>query len=151
MILNTHENRELLIDTLCEVFSLTRKVLMSRSRLRHVVMARAIGYKVGRDIFGMTLTACAELFRAHNSPLRNHTTVMHSIENLNDLASVGDEVVIGMTNEVMKKMELMAKKGLVVIVHVHPDDLMELTGKLQKWNYEYEVADKGVNLTEVKN
>jgi len=146
MILNTKENRELLVDTLCQTFSITRAKLMSRTRERHTVMARAIGYKVARDIFGMTFSASARLFEASNGKVRHHTTVIHAIENLNDLASVGDEIVISMTNEVMRKLDQMASKGITVTIDVHPDQLVELTSKLSKWGHDFQVHDNGVNL-----
>jgi hypothetical protein len=51
-----------------------------------------------------------------------------------------------MTNEVLRRLDQTAKKGVRVIIEVHPDNLVLLGARLDKWGYEYEVIEDGVTL-----
>ena len=146
MILNTQENRELLVETLCQTFGITKAKIMSKTREREPVMARAVGYKIAKEKFGMTLREISAIFPTGKNTMRHHTTIIHSLQSLNDLASVGDELVIGTTNEVLRRLDQTAKKGVRVIIEVHPDNLVLLGARLDKWGYEYEVIEDGVTL-----
>lgn len=148
MITNTHTNRELLLDTLCEVFDLDRNKLMAKARQREVVMARGIGYKIAREQMGMTYQAISRLFTATGKQCREHTTIMHSIKNLNDLASVGDDVVIGSISKVLEKLNVLANGGISVVVDTDLEGLAKLTAILYMHEYKYTVIDGVTSLTD---
>ena len=148
MITNTHTNRQLLIDTLCEVFEMTRDRIMAKARQRDVVMARAVGYKIAREQMGLTYNAISKLFSKDGKPNKHHTTIMHSIQNLNDLASIGDDVAIGSINTVMHKLNLMAKGGISVVVETDAEQLIKLTAILYMHDYKYTVVDSVTSLTD---
>ena len=148
MITNTHTNRELLLDTLCDVFDLTREKLTANDRHRHVVQARAIGYKIAREQMGMTFTNIARLFSKPGKPGKHHTTIMHAIENLNGLASVGDDVAIGSVNKVLTKLNMLANGGISVVVETDLEHLTKLTAILYMHDYKYTVVDGVTSLTD---
>lgn len=148
MITNTHTNRQLLIDTLCEVFEMTRDRIMAKARQRDVVMARAVGYKIAREQMGLTYNAISKLFSKDGKPKKHHTTIMHSIQNLNDLASIGDDVAIGSINTVMHKLNLVAKGGISVVVETDAEQLIKLTAILYMHDYKYTVVDGVTSLTD---
>lgn len=148
MITNTHTNRELLIDTLCEIFDLTREKLTANDRHRHVVQARAIGYKIAREHMGMTFNDISRLFSKPGKSCKHHTTIMHAIENLNDLASVGDDVAIGSVNKVLSKLNMMANGGISVVVETDLENLTKLTAILYMHDYKYTVIDGVTSLAD---
>ncbi len=148
MITNTHTNRELLLDTLCEVFELTKERLTAKDRHRDVVQARAIGYKIAREHMGMTYNEISKLFCKEGKARRHHTTIMHAIENLNGLASVGDDIAIGSVNAVLSKLNLVAKGGLSVVIETDQEGLTKLMAILYMHDYKYKVVDGVTSLTD---
>jgi hypothetical protein len=148
MITNTHTNRQLLVDTLCEVFEMTRDRIMAKARQRDVVMARAVGYKIAREQMGLTYNAISKLFSKDGKPNKHHTTIMHSIQNLNDLASIGDDVAIGSINAVLSKLNLAAKGGLSVVIETDQEGLTKLMAILYMHDYKYTVVDGVTSLTD---
>ena len=148
MITNTHTNRQLLVDTLCEVFEMTRDRIMAKARQRDVVMARAVGYKIAREQMGLTYNAISKLFSKDGKPNKHHTTIMHSIQNLNDLASIGDDVAIGSVNAVLSKLNLAAKGGLSGVIETDQEGLIKLTAILYMHDYKYTVVDGVTSLTD---
>jgi len=148
MITNTHTNRELLLDTLCDVFDLTREKLTANDRHRHVVQARAIGYKIAREQMGMTFSDIARLFSKPGKAGKHHTTIIHSIQNLNGLASVGDDVAIGSVNKVLSKLNLLANSGISVVVETEPEFLTKLSAILYMHGFKYTVIDGVTSFTD---
>jgi len=148
MITNTHTNRELLIDTLCEVFDLTREKLMSKNRHRELVQARAVGYKIAREHMGMTFSAISRLFCPLGKFSKHHTTIMHAIENLNGLASVGDDIAIGSVNKVLSKLNMLANGAISVVIETDIENLTKLTAILYMHDYKYTVIDGVTSLTD---
>jgi hypothetical protein len=148
MITNTHTNRELLLDTLCEVFELTKDRLTAKDRHRDVVQARAVGYKIAREKMGMTFAEIARLFCKPGKPAKHHTTIMHAIENLNGLASIGDDIAIGSVNAVLSKLNLAAKGGMSVVIEVDAEQLTKLMAILYMHDYKYTVVDGVTSLTD---
>jgi hypothetical protein len=148
MITNTHTNRQLLVDTLCEVFEMTRDRIMAKARQRDVVMARAVGYKIAREQMGLTYNAISKLFSKDGKPNKHHTTIMHSIQNLNDLVSIGDDVSIGSVNAVLSKLNLAAKGGLSVVIETDQEGLTKLMAILYMHDYKYTVVDGVTSLTD---
>ena len=90
---NTRKNRQMVMDAICHVYEISEDRLCTRTRVREVVSARQMYYKVAREYLGMTYTAIAASLRNEHKPY-DHTTVMHSIRLLNDLISIGDKEVI---------------------------------------------------------
>lgn len=68
-----------IIETVCEHFKLKLKDLESRSRVRELVFARHIIFYLIRKHTKMSLKSAGELFD------RDHTTVIHSVDTLNNL------------------------------------------------------------------
>lgn len=70
---------EKIIETVCEHFSLTEKQVQGRDRFKEYVYARHIIFYLLRKNTKMTLKSAGELLH------RDHTTVIHSVETLNNL------------------------------------------------------------------
>jgi chromosomal replication initiator protein len=70
---------ERIIETVCEHFKLNLKDLQGRSRVRERVFARHIIFYLLRKHTKMSLKSAGDLFG------RDHTTVIHSIDTLNNL------------------------------------------------------------------
>jgi chromosomal replication initiator protein len=70
---------ERIIEAVCEHFKLSLKGLQGRSRVREFVYARHIIFYLLRKHTKMSLKSAGELFG------RDHTTVIHSVDTLNNL------------------------------------------------------------------
>lgn len=70
---------EKIVETVCEHFKLTVKEVNSRKRFKELVYARHIIFYLLRKHTKMSLKSSGELFG------RDHTTVIHSVETLNNL------------------------------------------------------------------
>jgi chromosomal replication initiator protein len=93
---------EKIIETVCEHFKLTFKDLQSRSRVREFVYARHIIFYLIRKHTKMSLKSSGEMFG------RDHTTVIHSVETLNNLMYTEYDV----RSEVERLEEIVKTKAL---------------------------------------
>lgn len=75
-----------IIEIVCDHFKLAVKEVQSRSRVREFVYARNIIFYLLRKHTKMSLKSSGELFG------RDHTTVIHGIETLNNLMYTDTDV-----------------------------------------------------------
>lgn len=70
---------EKIIEIVCDYFNLTHEALKGKCRSKELVHARHVIFYFIRRHTSMTLKSTGQLFN------RDHTTVIHGLENLNDI------------------------------------------------------------------
>ena len=146
---HTQKSVQRVINAICQAFGVSEEQLASRTRVREIVSARHMFYKIGRDTLGMTYkTLGSTLTRGRKG--YDHSTVMHAIDAINDLMSIKDEIVTAKYNEVMSIIRQKADKVTTVHIKVWPDQANLLFRFLQREEIPFTVLDS-VNLQETKS
>lgn len=79
-------NSKTIVSRICEHFKITYESLKCKSRVRELVYPRqACMYLLSKHT-AMTLTAIGVLFD------RDHTTVIHALQNIKDLMTIDDRI-----------------------------------------------------------
>ena len=146
---NTQASVQRVINAICQAFGVSEEQLASRTRVREIVSARHMFYKVGRDMLGMTYKTLGSTLTMGRKGY-DHSTVMHAIDAINDLMSIKDEIVTAKYNEVMSIIRQKADKVTTVHIKVWPDQATLLFRFLQREEIPFTVLDS-VNLHETKN
>ena len=71
---------EEIVDAVAKEFGITSKILRSKTRKKEVALARQIAMYLARNIVGMSLKGIGTFFGG-----RDHSTVIHSIEKIEDM------------------------------------------------------------------
>jgi chromosomal replication initiation ATPase DnaA len=87
-LLNDEINETFIQSLVCEQFEVSWPELLSESRKAHLVAARGVYWWLCRKYTGATLTKLASEFH------RDHTTVLHATQKVNDLIDSKDNVIL---------------------------------------------------------
>ena len=137
---NTQASVQRVINAICQAFGVSEEQLASRTRVREIVSARHMFYKIGRDTLGMTYkTLGSTLTRGRKG--YDHSTVMHAIDAINDLMSIKDAIVTAKYNEVMSLIRQKSDKVTTVHIKVWPDQATLLFRFLQREEIPFTVLD----------
>ena len=149
--MNTHTQKSVqrVIDAICQAYAVTQSQMAAKTRVKEIVSARHMFYKICRDTTGMTYKALGSVFTGQKRGY-DHSTIMHAISTINDLMSVNDEIVIQKYNEVMSILRQKSDKLTTVHIKVWPDQASLLYRFLQREEIPFTVLDS-VNLQETKS
>jgi len=89
-----------LIKVVAQEFKLSPFDLKSKSRKKEIVLARQIAMYLARNIIGLSLSTIGSYFGG-----KDHTTVLHSIQKVEDLMK--DPKIEYIVNEIQRKLKLL--------------------------------------------
>lgn len=141
---NTQQSVQRVINAICQAFGVSEEQLASRTRVREIVSARHMFYKIGRDTLGMTYKTLGSTLTQGRKGY-DHSTVMHAIDAVNDLMSIKDDIVTGKYNEVMSIIRQKADKVTTVHIKVWPDQANLLFRFLQREEIPFTVLDSVIS------
>lgn len=105
-IIDTPENRQLVLFIVSEASGVSLSTMVSRSRKRPHVLSRQICFKIYSEHLGLTLDAIgAEICKKK----RHHTTIMAAIRRVNDLLHVGDPQTSALWSSVSQELSAIFK------------------------------------------
>ena len=146
---NTQKSIQRVIDAVCQAYGVTERQLCTKTRVKEIVSARHMFFKVCREQTGMTYKALGSVFTGEKRGY-DHSTIMHAISTINDLMSVNDDIVMQKYDEVMSILRQKSDKLTTVHIKVWPDQAALLYRFLQREEIPFTVLD-GVNLQETKS
>lgn len=141
---NTQATVQRVINAICQAFGVSEEQLSSRTRVREIVSARHMFYKIGRDTLGMTYKTLGSTLTMGRKGY-DHSTVMHAIEAINDLMSIKDEIVTSKYNEVMSIIRQKSDRVTTVHIKVWPDQANLLFRFLQREEISFTVLDSVIS------
>jgi chromosomal replication initiator protein len=92
-------NMEEITTSVCEYFKVDREDLISKSRLKNILMPRQIAMFLSRELTNSSLHSIAVKFGG-----KDHTTVLYSHKKIKNLYS-SDEYIKGVVDEIRKGLE----------------------------------------------
>lgn len=84
---------DMIVDELCQTLDTTRKELTTTFRKREIVNKRQVIIYILRKYFGWTLSHIGKMFK------KDHSTVVHSVQVVEDLLEVNDAIFSSMIQE----------------------------------------------------
>lgn len=75
-----------LIKRVCESFEVSKKELLSKRRLRYIVLPRQVLMYILRKEYGLTFERIATMLN------KNHATVLHSVNTIDNLMSYDNDL-----------------------------------------------------------
>ena len=88
--------------------------ILGASRARGLVLCRHAYYHIAREKMGLKLAQIGLFFN------RDHTTIIHGLNKVNDMISIGDEITcqfIAQVNNCIKEKYLIPTRIMVTIPH----------------------------------
>lgn len=141
-LINTEANQALLIDAICEVYKIPVEVLNTKMRLREVVNARQMLFKVARDHFGMTYKEIGKVLLPHRSRNFDHSTVIYAKQTVDGYLKVKDENTVAKYNAVMAYITSKTETRPTIVVTCNKEDVNAILTMLNQFNANYQVNMK---------
>ena len=88
--------------------------ILGTSRSRGLVLCRHVYYHIAREKMGLKLTQIGSFFN------RDHTTIIHGLNKVKDMVSIGDEITCHFLEQVnlcLKEKYLIPTRIMVTIPH----------------------------------
>jgi hypothetical protein len=86
--------KENLLSVISFVSGLPEDAIRSQNRARGLVLCRHAYYFIARQNMGLKLAEIGEVFGA------DHTTVIHGVQKVKDMLSIGDEITLNFINNI---------------------------------------------------
>ena len=86
--------KENLLSVISFVSGLPEDAIRSQNRGRGLVLCRHAYYFIARQNMGLKLAEIGEVFGA------DHTTVIHGVQKVKDMLSIGDEITLNFINNI---------------------------------------------------
>lgn len=135
---NTQANQAMLIDAISEVYGVPIEALNTKMRLREVVNARQMLFKVARDHFGMTYSEIGRVLLPDRRRF-DHSTVLYSKRTVDGYLAVGDENVVAKYNAVMSYIGSQIKRDSIVTIHLKENQVAAVLNFLNDNKLEYNI------------
>lgn len=102
--------------------------ILGTSRARGLVLCRHVYYHIAREKMGLKLAQIGSFFN------RDHTTIIHGINKVKDMVSIGDDITIqfiDQVNNLIREKYLIPTRIMVTIPHDAETEtiIQYLTGK----------------------
>lgn len=141
-LINTESNQALLIDAICEVYKIPVEVLNTKMRLREVVNARQMLFKVAYDHFGMTYKEIGRVLLPMRSRSFDHSTVIYAKQTVDGYLKVKDENTVAKYNAVMAYISSKIETRPIITVTCNKEDVNAILTMLNQFNANYQVNMK---------
>lgn len=136
---NTQANQALLIDAISEVYGIAIEALNTKMRLREVVNARQMMFKVARDHFGMTYSEIGRVLLPYRTRNFDHSSVIHAKRTVDGYLKVGDENTIAKYKAVMSYIGTKIKRDSIVTIHLKENQVGMVLNFLNENKLEYNI------------
>ena len=141
-LINTESNQALLIDAICEVYKIPVEILNTKMRLREVVNARQMLFKVAYDHFGMTYKEIGKVLLPMRSRSFDHSTVIYAKQTIDGYLKVKDENTVAKYNAVMAYISSKIETRPTITVTCNKEDVNAILTMLNQFNAKYQVNMK---------
>lgn len=141
-LINTESNQALLIDAICEVYKIPVEILNTKMRLREVVNARQMLFKVAYDHFGMTYKEIGRVLLPMRSRSFDHSTVIYAKQTVDGYLKVKDENTVAKYNAVMAYISSKIETRPIITVTCNKEDVNAILTMLNQFNANYQVNMK---------
>ena len=141
-LINTESNQALLIDAICEVYKIPVEILNTKMRLREVVNARQMLFKVAYDHFGMTYKEIGRVLLPMRSRSFDHSTVIYAKQTVDGYLKVKDENTLAKYNAVMAYISSKIETRPTITVTCNKEDINAILTMLNQFNANYQVNMK---------
>ena len=137
---NTQANQALLIDAISEVYGIPVEVLNTKMRLREVVNARQMMFKIARDHFGMTYSEMSRVMLPDRKKF-HHSTLMHGKRTIDGYLKIGDENTVAKYKAVMSYIGTKIKRDSIVTIHLKENQVAMVLNFLNENKLEYNISN----------
>ena len=137
---NTEKNQALLIDAIVEVYQIPIEALSTRLRVREVVNARQMMFKIAYDHFGMTYSEIGRALLPGRKKF-DHSTVIHAKQNIDGFIKVKDENTIARYNAVMDYISSKMDVRPTIQIHCNKEDVNAILTMLNQFNLDYKITN----------
>lgn len=103
-------NLQTLVDIIGTVSGVEKKHIIGKERYRKYVIPRYIFTYIAKRRYGYTFEEIGEVIDSH------HSTVIYSVNKVNDLLEIEDEFIIPMYKAVIEAIEKVSAEPIKVIV-----------------------------------
>lgn len=103
-------NLTTLVDIIATVSGVEKKNIIGKERYRKFVIPRYIFTYIAKRRYGYTFEEIGEVIDSH------HSTVIYSVNKVNDLLEINDEFIIPIYNAVIDAIEKVSAEPVKVIV-----------------------------------
>lgn len=139
-LINTESNQALLIDAICEVYKIPVEILNTKMRLREVVNARQMLFKVAYDHFGMTYKEIGRVLLPMRSRSFDHSTVIYAKQTVDGYLKVKDENTVAKYNAVMAYIDSKMETRPTITVTCNKEDINAILTMLNQFNLDYKIT-----------
>ena len=136
---NTEKNQALLIDAIVEVYQIPIEVLSTRMRVREVVNARQMMFKIAYDHFGMTYSEIGRVLLPGRKKF-DHSTVIHAKQTIDGYLKVKDQNTIARYNAVMDYISNRMDMRPTIQIHCNKEDINAILTMLNQFNLDYKIT-----------
>lgn len=141
-LINTESNQALLIDAICEVYKIPVEVLNTKMRLREVVNARQMLFKVARDHFGMTYKEIGKVLLPMRSRSFDHSTVIYAKQTIDGYLKVKDENTVAKYKAVMDYINSKMDMRPTITISCHKEEVNAICTMLNQFDVDYTINMK---------
>lgn len=141
-LINTESNQALLIDAICEVYKIPVEILNTKMRLREVVNARQMLFKVARDHFGMTYKEIGKVLLPMRSRSFDHSTVIYAKQTIDGYLKVKDENTVAKYKAVMDYINSKMDMRPTITISCNKEDVNAILTMLNKFDADYTINMK---------
>jgi hypothetical protein len=138
---NTQANQALLIDAICEIYGIPVEVLNTKMRLREVVNARQMMFKVARDHFGMTYSEIGRVLLPDRKKF-DHSTIIYAKRAIDGYIKVKDENTIAKYNAVMDYISSKTDMRPTITISCNKEDVNAILTFLNQFDADYNLNMK---------
>lgn len=135
---NTQANQAMLVDAISEVYGVPIEALNTKMRLREVVNARQMLFKVARDHFGMTYSEIGRVLLPDRKKF-DHSTIIYAKRAIDGYIKVKDENTIAKYNAVMSHIGSQIKRDSIVTIHLKENQVATVLNFLNENKFEYNI------------
>ena len=135
---NTQANQAMLVDAISEVYGVPIETLNTKMRLREVVNARQMLFKVARDHFGMTYSEIGRVLLPDRKKF-DHSTIIYAKRAIDGYIKVKDENTIAKYNAVMSHIGSQIKRDSIVTIHLKENQVAAVLNFLNDNKLEYNI------------
>lgn len=103
-------NLQTLVDIIASVSGVEKKNIIGKERYRKYVIPRYIFTYIAKKRYGYTFEEIGEVIDSH------HSTVIYSVNKVNDLLDIQDDFIIPIYNAVIQAIEKVSAEPVKVVV-----------------------------------